>query len=189
MMAKKKKKQKINQELKDAVHHKKEDKKETVVGGSSKGSSKSTFVGIGVAIAVIAVVGFIMFGGGGGVAGFEVVKAEAGMVKLPVAEVNDGHAHFYTYKGSGKTINFFVLRSSDGVIRAAFDACDVCYREKKGYTQVGDIMVCNNCGQRFPSDKINVLRGGCNPAPLNRQVQGDFLVLNVSDIETGAFYF
>jgi uncharacterized membrane protein len=184
-MSKKRKKQKINQDLQQAVHNKKEDKRDAVVSG--KGGKKSTLIGVGVAVAIVAIVGFVMFGGGS--SGFEVVKAEAGMVKLPLAQINDGNAHFYTYKGGGKDVNFFVLRSSDGVIRAAFDACDVCYREKKGYTQVGDIMVCNNCGQQFPSVKINELRGGCNPAPLNRTMQGDYLVLNVGDIATGAFYF
>lgn len=164
-------------------------KKEAVLGSSKKGGGKSTFIGLGVAVAVVAVIAFVIFGGGGaGASPFTVVKAEAGMVKIPVAEVNDGKAHFYTYNGS-KTINFFVLKSSDGIIRAAFDACDVCYREKKGYHQEGDVMVCNNCGQRFPSVKVNEIKGGCNPAPLERNMQGDFLVLNTADIEPGAFYF
>ena len=29
-------------------------------------------------------------------------------------------------------------------------------------------MVCLNCDQRFPTDKVNVVKGGCNPAPLKR---------------------
>ena len=29
-------------------------------------------------------------------------------------------------------------------------------------------MVCNNCGQKFSSDLINEIKGGCNPAPLER---------------------
>jgi len=188
-MGKKKNKQKFNQELRDAAS-KKAEKKQAVTGGSSKGSGKTVLIGAVVAVIAVAIVGYVVFGTGSGSGGsFEVVKAEAGMVKLPVASVNDGKAHFYTYKGNGKTINFFVLRSSDGIIRAAFDACDVCYPEKKGYRQEGDLMVCNNCGQQFPSVKINELRGGCNPAPLDRQVNGDYLEVNASDIEAGAFYF
>jgi uncharacterized membrane protein len=51
-------------------------------------------------------------------------------------------------------------------------------------------MVCNNCGQRFPSVKVNVIKGGCNPAPLNRTVVGDNLMIKVSDIlEGGNLYF
>ncbi|MFH1722801.1 MAG: DUF2318 domain-containing protein [Candidatus Altiarchaeota archaeon] len=123
---------------------------------------------------------------------------------IPISKINDGIAHFYEYPSStGKTIRFFVLKSKDGIIRAAFDACDVCFREGKGYRQEGDFMVCNNCGQRFASDKINEIKGGCNPAPLDRHVEnnayetialanppGDaYLVIEKSDIEGGVGYF
>jgi len=155
--------------------------------GGKAGSGKGLSIGIVAGILIAAAVAFVLFGGGPS-SGFATVSAEAGVVKIPVSEVNDGHAHFYSYNGNRK-INFFVLKSSDGVIRAAFDACDVCYASKKGYRQEGDTMVCNNCGQRFPSTKINVIKGGCNPAPLDRKVDGSYLILRAQDIETGAFYF
>lgn len=96
---------------------------------------------------------------------FETVEPKNGAVTIPVADVSDGEAHYYTYEIPGKNINFFLLKSNDGVIRAAFDACDVCFREKKGYSQDGDFMVCNNCGMRFHSSRINEVKGGCNPSP------------------------
>ncbi len=117
------------------------------------------------------------------------VKAQDGAVKLALADVSDGKAHFYTYEGAGKTIAFFVLKGADGVIRAAFDACDVCFPAKKGYHQEGDVMVCNNCGNRFPSVKINVETGGCNPAPLADQTAGTELTIQVARLEAGAKYF
>ena len=101
-------------------------------------------------------------------------KAKDGKVVLPAADFDDGRAHYYAYKFPEKTVLFFVLKSQDGVIRAAFDACDVCFHEKKGYHQEGDLMVCNNCGQTFPSNRINVEQGGCNPAPLERQTAGGY---------------
>jgi uncharacterized membrane protein len=161
----------------------KRDKKQAVLQSGSKGGKK-TITGIVAAALFAAFVAVAVFSGGG----FKTVTAEAGMVRIPLSDVNDGQAHFFTYEGR-KPVNFFVLRSSDGVIRTAFDACDVCFKEKKGYRQEGDLMVCNNCGQKFPSVKINVMRGGCNPAPLNRAVQGETLVLRASDIESGVFYF
>jgi hypothetical protein len=180
-MGKKSKKAKFKADVQPQHADKKEKKKEAVTGSPSKGGGKTTLIGAAVAVLILGLVGFIMFGGGGG-------SAEAGEVKIPVSEVSDGKAHFYTYKGR-RDVNFFVLQSSDGIIRAAFDACDVCYRERKGYHQEGDLMVCNNCGQVFPSVKINVLKGGCNPAPLDRAVQGEFLVMKTTDIEAGGFYF
>jgi hypothetical protein len=168
-------------------------KKEAVTGSAgSGGGGKSTYIGLGIAVLVIAIVGYVIFGGGGS-SSFAVVTPVGEEVRIPLAEINDGRAHFYTFKGKGsgrdKDINFFILKSSDGVIRAAFDSCDVCYQERKGYRQEGDRMVCNNCGQQFPSVKINELRGGCNPAPLERAIEGDYLVVKVSDIGVGGFYF
>ena len=111
-------------------------------------------------------------------------------VRLPASLFDDGHAHFYRYTTStGREIRFFVLRSSDGVIRAAFDACDVCYRERKGYHQQGDDMVCNNCGRHFRSVDVNVLTGGCNPTPLQRTADGSQIVMRTADLDLGAAYF
>jgi uncharacterized membrane protein len=111
-------------------------------------------------------------------------------ISYPVKNFQDGKARFYQYKASdGTLIKYFVIKSSDGVIRAAFDACDVCWPEGKGYEQKGDYMVCRNCGKRFASIKVNEVKGGCNPAPLNRQVIGDLTVIKGKDILEGRQYF
>ncbi len=117
------------------------------------------------------------------------VRASGGRVSIPVATVSDGKAHMFTWRHDGLPIRFFVLKSHDGVIRAAFDTCDVCYKEKKGYRQEGDEMICNNCDQRFPSDQINEVKGGCNPAPIERNIVGDQVILAESDLAQGARYF
>ncbi|MGD2145672.1 MAG: DUF2318 domain-containing protein [Anaerolineae bacterium] len=111
------------------------------------------------------------------------------VVRLSVSTFDNGKAHFYSHQAGDTLIEYFVLKSSDGVIRAAFNACDVCFEARKGYRQEGDQMVCNNCGLAFPSTMINEVRGGCNPAPLERTVEGDELVISVDDILTGIGYF
>lgn len=126
---------------------------------------------------------FTLFGG------HKNIKAQGEDVRIPVADVDDGKAHYFQYKQDGITVKFFVVKSRDGVIRAAFDACDVCFPAEKGYSQDGDFMICNNCGRRFHSSRINVEQGGCNPAPLKREVQGKYLVLKVKDIMPGRRYF
>ncbi len=108
----------------------------------------------------------------------------------PEKTVGDGKAHFFEYRTEkGITIKYFILKSSDGVIRAAFDACDVCWPEGKGYFQKGDFMVCRNCGQRFASIRVNEVKGGCNPAPLARQIKEGNVVINASDLLEGSRYF
>jgi uncharacterized membrane protein len=117
------------------------------------------------------------------------VRAESGEVRIPVSQIDDGKAHFFSYQAGGNTVRFFVLQSGDGVIRAAFDACDVCFREQRGYSQAGDAMVCNNCGQKFVSERINEVKGGCNPAPINRRVQNGHVVIAAADLARGSGYF
>jgi uncharacterized membrane protein len=112
-----------------------------------------------------------------------------GKLEIPVNGVSDGKAHHFQVKsGDGTMVTFFVLKSADGVLRAAIDACDVCYRSGLGYYQEGDKMVCKNCGQKFASNKINEIKGGCNPAPLNRTVVGDKLVIDMRDININSWY-
>jgi hypothetical protein len=120
---------------------------------------------------------------------FPLVVASEGEVRLSLATFDDYKAHYYTYMHQGRPIEFFVLKSNNGVVRAAFNACDVCYLSKKGYTQDGDYVVCNNCGQRFPANEINDVHGACNPSPLGRVVEGDTLVILVEDIVKGLRYF
>ena len=111
-------------------------------------------------------------------------------VALPVSTFADGRARFYTYvTGAGHETRFFVIKSSDGVVRAAFDACDSCFRNRRGFRQAGDHLICNWCGRAFMSQHVNVLKGGCSPAPLERTVEGDRVVVQAAALEQGASYF
>lgn len=112
-------------------------------------------------------------------------------ITFPVEQFRDGKARHYEYKtDKGITIKYFIIRSSDGIIRAAFDACDVCWPAAKGYYQESDFMVCRNCGRRFASVLVNEVKGGCNPAPLPRHIVDGKLVIKVKDIvEEGTQYF
>lgn len=162
-------------------------KKATVLAAGKKEKKILPFVIIPVGIFILTIIGVYIFNHLAkpkGVAyGKEIVQ--------PVALFKDGKArHFQLDTEDGLSIKYFIIKSSDGVIRAAFDACDVCWRAGKGYFQEGDYMVCRNCGKRFASIKVNEVRGGCNPAPLDRKVVGDNLVIQVDDIiEQGRRYF
>ena len=110
-------------------------------------------------------------------------------VSLPASLFDDGKARHFEHVAGEFNIKYFVLKSSDGIIRAAFDACDVCWPAGKGYFQEGDYMVCRNCGRKFASVLVNEVKGGCNPAPLNRRVENGKVVIEVKDILEGRQYF
>ena len=110
-------------------------------------------------------------------------------IKIALSDLN-GTAKFFDYKtADNRAMRFFVIKSSDGVYRAALDACDTCYHAKKGYHQEGDDMICNNCGLHFHSSQINDVHGGCNPVGLPRTIDGNQLVIKASELESRGGYF
>ncbi len=163
-----------------------QNKKDQFTEKKSGGSGK--LVGLLGLLIVAAIAGWF-FAGQGVSDGIASVKAENGFVNLKVADVDDGNAHYFKLATAKGDIKFFVVKSIDGVMRAAFDACDVCYREMKGYRQEGDSMVCNNCEQRFRTDLVNEVKGGCNPAPLARRIDDGRLAIAQADILKGGWYF
>lgn len=165
---------------------KRQDKKDQFTEKKSSGAGK--IVGL-LGVLIVAAVAVWLVLGQGASDGFASVKVENGYVNLDLNNFHDGKAHYYKLATAKGDIKFFVVKSVDGVMRAAFDACDVCYREKKGYSQQGDFMVCNNCGQQFRTDLVNEVKGGCNPAPLARSVQNNKLTIAQADILKGGWYF
>jgi uncharacterized membrane protein len=186
MSKKNKKKNTANQTSSEA-------KKAAVLGSGKK--SKTPLI-ITLLIAVALAGGAVYFLGGEKEAGpvaatAAVTQNSATEFVYNASDFADGQAKYYSYKSpQGLNIRYFLLKSSDGVIRAAFDSCDTCWSAGKGYRQEGDFMVCNNCGLRFASVKINEIKGGCNPAPLTRTASGGKIIVKVKDIiEQGSFYF
>jgi len=172
---------------------KKSAEKKAIILETKKKNRLPMLVVSGLAILVIAAAAFIMTRNNG-VATVAAVSsntdATGTSVAYPVELFADGKARHFSYKVDDSiTIQYFILKSSDGIIRAAFDACDVCWRSGKGYQQSGDVMVCRNCGRKFASVKVNEVKGGCNPAPLNRKVEDGKVVLQINDILSGKQYY
>ena len=121
---------------------------------------------------------------------YEKVTVSNGTVTVPVSKLADGKAHFYKFEDGGKEIAFFAVKSVDGSIKTAFDACDACYKSKKGYEQQGDKMNCKNCNQKFAINRLGPnANGGCNPGYLPHQQNGNTISIQTSDLKAGAKYF
>lgn len=125
-----------------------------------------------------------------GLSGREAVTAVNGAVTIPAAQVSDGKAHFYQLADGGKEIAFFVVKGKDQAFHVAFDACDACFKEKKGYSQQGDLMICGNCNMKFAINRIGKdNHGGCNPGHLDFALSGGNLVVKADDLKAGARFF
>jgi len=123
--------------------------------------NKKTFA-IAVIIAALAI-GFIVFKFG---LGADTAGAATGDLKIVKSEVTE-IAKFYPYKSGRVNMEVMAVRASDGSIRTAFNTCQICFDSGRGYyEQQGDVMVCQNCGNRFKLDQIEIIKGGCNPVPI-----------------------
>jgi len=117
-------------------------------------------------------------------------QIKGGQWRFSVQELQEGKAyHFYHKLPDNIGVRFFLIRLSDGIVRAALDACEVCWPQGKGYVQDGGYMVCRNCGRKFANEKIGIYKGGCNPHPLPCRLEGKEVVIELRELEEGARYF
>ncbi|MFT3982637.1 MAG: DUF2318 domain-containing protein [Lachnospiraceae bacterium] len=85
---------------------------------------------------------------------------------IPVADITE-EASFYPVTMDGVEMEIIAVKAEDGSIRTAFNTCQVCYDSGRGYyKQEGSMLVCQNCGNQFPMERVEVEAGGCNPWPI-----------------------
>lgn len=79
-------------------------------------------------------------------------------------------ASFFSYDAGGTKMEVIAVKASDGSIRTAFNTCQVCYDSGRGYYKLdGNTFVCQNCGNRFSPDQVEVQKGGCNPVGITKE--------------------
>ncbi|MBI5498628.1 MAG: DUF2318 domain-containing protein [Deltaproteobacteria bacterium] len=116
-----------------------------------------------------------------------------GPIVIPLAELSTT-ASFFEYESAeapGVTVRYFAVIGSDGAPHVAFDACEVCYLARRGYSQRGSNMRCNNCGSEFEIDGIGVENTGtgCWPGYLPITVTDTEVTIQCADLETGARFW
>lgn len=116
----------------------------------------------------------------------EPVTAENGCVTLPLTKLADGQLHRLGLLSANKIVRFLAMKTADGKIQTALDACEIC--GSFGYVQEGKNLACLNCAA-----EINPLTmgagGGCNPIPLSSEVTNDVVRVTVSELERAAHLF
>ncbi|MBT3582500.1 DUF2318 domain-containing protein [Candidatus Woesearchaeota archaeon] len=110
-------------------------------------------------------------------------------IKIPLSELSED-VKFYSFDDSGVEIKYFAVIGSDGEPRTAFDACDVCGGDK-GYKQEGQDITCRNCGRSFLIDGLGTQNkgSGCWPSYLPHKIEGDNLLIKISNIKGGKYQF
>jgi high-affinity iron transporter len=110
------------------------------------------------------------------------VTPSGDLVRIPLADVQDGSLHIFTVNTSSQEFRFIIIKKPEGW-GVALDACRICGAE--GYRQDGQNVVCRHCGSAIYVPTIGEA-GGCNPVRLPFQIEGSQIVVNLSAI-TRAF--
>ena len=103
-------------------------------------------------------------------------------------------AQFYSFEteaAPNTVVHYFAVLDAGGAPHVAFDACDVCYASRLGYSQSGTKMVCNNCSNEFEISGIGTenLGGGCWPGHLPIDVTETEIHIETADLDDGAWYW
>lgn len=94
------------------------------------------------------------------------VIAEGESLIIPVSDISTT-VSFYPVEIDGTQMEVIAVLDSEGNIRTAFNTCQICYGSGLGYyIQDGNDLVCQNCGNRFTVDEVEIKSGGCNPLPI-----------------------
>ncbi len=110
------------------------------------------------------------------------VEAVNGIVRVPVAQVQDGNLHLFTLNANGHAVRFMVIKKPNGY-GTALDACLICGAD--GYRQDGQNVICRHCASAIYIPSIGQ-KGGCNPIGFTSQVDGNDVVIDVSAVTKAA---
>lgn len=111
---------------------------------------------------------------------------------IPISGISET-ATFYQAEVDGIKLEVLAVKAPDGTIRTAFNTCQVCYGSPQAYfEQSGDVLVCQNCGNRFKMSHVEVESGGCNPWPIfaeNKTVDDENITISYDFLKESSSIF
>ncbi|MBN1698840.1 MAG: DUF2318 domain-containing protein [Spirochaetales bacterium] len=116
---------------------------------------------------------------------------EEDVVRIKISDLLTKFTYFTYNSDDAVKVKFFGVLDGEGQPHVAFDACDVCYRAKRGYSQQGDRAVCRNCGNRYPIKAIGTenIYGGCWPSFLPVEQRESELIVLTADLDEKSYMF
>ncbi|MHB8926903.1 MAG: Fe-S-containing protein [Bacillota bacterium] len=110
---------------------------------------------------------------------------------VPVAALQTLRPVFVDTTVKGSRMGLIAAKAADGTYRTTLNTCEVCFLSPRGYYKAdGEYLVCQNCGNRFHVNDMQVVRGGCNPVPLtsSKVVDGQ-LTFSLPELKSKLKYF
>jgi uncharacterized membrane protein len=115
---------------------------------------------------------------------FEIVGA---MAVIDLDAIDDGHLHRFAYTtSSGVEVRFIVIKKNGVAYGVGLDACEVC--GPTGYYEKDGKIICRLCDVVMNVATIG-FKGGCNPIPLDHQLDGGQMLVALADLEAASDVF
>lgn len=109
-----------------------------------------------------------------------------GHIVISTQGLAEGELNFYSVDVHGVQVRFLLYRKPDGKVASVFDACQIC--GAVGFYKGTSGLICKNCAAPINPQSVGQ-PGGCNPVPLRSDLQGDSVVINVTDLAAEAGQF
>jgi len=115
------------------------------------------------------------------------VKAEDGVVRIPLEEVSDGHLHRFAFRASdGTEVRVIIVQKGGSAFGVGLDACEIC--GPTGYFERDGQVVCRLCDVVMNKATIG-LPGGCNPIPVEYRVANGEVQMQADALEAARIHF
>ena len=97
---------------------------------------------------------------------------------------------FIDYVIDGTKMQVMSVIDSNGTPRVALNTCQSCNGSPYAYfVQDGESIVCQNCGQYFAIDVMGIAKDGCNPIPVEYNIDDDNIIITNATLEQYASLF
>ena len=167
--------------------------KQSAKGNAKRSIDPTPIVVAAVLAAALAVAQLPKLSAKGGGSAADGTAVPAGSDLVIQAEEIGTKASYFDYDADGITVQVLAVRASDDTVRMALNTCQVCSGSPYAYfEQEGDVFICQNCKNRFPSAVVGKVSGGCNPVPITAEVyteQDGVITVPASFLEDNAVRF
>jgi uncharacterized membrane protein len=117
----------------------------------------------------------------------EPLTIQAGEAVIPLGDVEDGHLHRFAYQtADGTTVRFIVIKKNGVAYGVGLDACEIC--GDTGYIERAGHIICMMCDVIMNVATIG-FSGGCNPIPLDFDMTGGAIHIDLDQLEQAAPIF
>jgi len=136
---------------------------------SKRNNSKVITILLAVMLVITSIGGYLVIGKSSPTANQKATIVSTNGIEIIKANIDK--PTFFKYEVNGKPMEVVAVKDANGIIRVAYNTCQVCHDSGKGYYKAeGSFLICQNCKNAFKYNEVGVSKGGCNPIPIEGKI-------------------